>query len=252
MIAQHGQIYQWITDFEERIIPQVDKLVFVSVYMQKQIQERIPGIAKVNQQVIPNFVADPIPQNQSDIDADLIAIGTLEPRKNQTYLLDIIAAAKVLEKRLTLTLLGDGPDRKMLENKAKKLGISDQIYFNGFVPNASSLIPRHQACIHVAKIENLPVTLIEALACARPIFATAVGGVPELFDDGVEGRTLPLDNANLAASIVLETLSELSIMDAMGKCAKHRFSSQFKSSVVGARLLEAINSEVEMTGDLWK
>jgi len=242
MITQHGPIYQWITDFEQRAIPQVDKLVFVSNYMQKQIQERIPAIAKINQQVIPNFVADPIPQNQTDIDADLIAIGTLEPRKNQTYLLDIIAAAKALGKWITLTLVGDGPDRALLENKAKYLGISEQVYFKGFVSNGSSLIARHQACIHVAKIENLPVTLIEALAYAKPIFACAVGGVPELFDEGVHGRTIPLYNANEAAKIIIATLENQTLVAQMGDAARHHFASNFEQKLLGKRLCEFVLS----------
>lgn len=242
MITQHGPIYQWIIDFEQRVIPQVDKLVFVSAYMQQQIQERIPAIAKVNQQVIPNFVADPMPQNQTDIDADLIAIGTLEPRKNQTYLLDIIAAAKALGKRITLTLVGDGPDRALLENKAKYLGISEQVYFKGFVSNGSSLIARHQACIHVAKIENLPVTLIEAMARGRPVFAALVGGVPEVLGDGAAGSALPLHDAKAAAWIVADAMSNPDWMAAAGLAARERFLKEYASGVAARRLTQFLES----------
>jgi glycosyltransferase involved in cell wall biosynthesis len=240
MILEKGQIFRWITDFERKVIPQVDKLVFVSAYMQRQIQDRIPAIAKVKQQVIPNFVADPMPQNQTGIDADLIAIGTLEPRKNQTYLLDIIAEAKAMGKHITLTLIGDGPDRAFLENKANKLGIKDQVYFKGFVPNGSSLIARHQACIHVAKIENLPVTLIEAMAYAKPIFASAVGGVPELFDNGVQGRVIPLGNANEAAKIIDTTLQNPLLIAQLGDAARHHFVRNFEQKLLGNRLREFI------------
>jgi len=246
MISVNGQIFRWITDFERKVIPQVDKLVFVSAYMQRQIQDRIPAIAKVKQQVIPNFVADPMPQNQTGVDADLIAIGTLEPRKNQTYLLDIIAEAKAMGKHITLTLIGDGPDRAFLENKANKLGIKDQVYFKGFVPNGSSLIARHQACIHVAKIENLPVTLIEAMAYAKPIFASAVGGVPELFDNGVQGRVIPLDNANEAAKIVVATLQNQILITQLGDAARQHFVRNFDQQLLGKRLSEFIQSSMKV------
>jgi glycosyltransferase involved in cell wall biosynthesis len=246
MISQRGTIYQGIVDFEGHVIPLVDKLVFVSVYMQKQIQERIPSIVSVDQQVIPNFVTDPMPQNHTDIDADLIAIGTLEPRKNQTYLLDIIAAAKVLGKQITLTLVGDGPDRAMLENKTKKLGISDQIYFKGFIPNGSFLMARHQACIHVAKIENLPVTLIEALAYGKPIFAGAVGGIPEVFDDNVQGRIIPLDNEKDAAKIIVATLQNQTLVAKFGASARHQFLSSFEQNLLSKRLREFILSPAKV------
>ncbi len=242
MISQEGKIYKGITDFEQRVIPQVDKLIFVSAYMQKKVQERIPEINKVAQQVIPNFVADPTPQSKTSFDADLIAIGTLEPRKNQTYLLDIISAAKNLGKQLTLTLVGDGPDRVLLENKVKKMGISDQVFFKGFVPNGSSLITRHQAFIHVAKIENLPISLIEALAYARPIFATAVGGVPELFIDGVNGRIVPLDDANEAAKIIITALQNQTLLDNFGEAARNHFLNNFEQKLLGNRLCQYLVS----------
>jgi glycosyltransferase involved in cell wall biosynthesis len=242
MISENGKLYKKIVSFEQRVIPQVDQLVFVSAYMQKQVQSRIPSTVNVNQQIIANFVADPSTQGSTIVVADLIAIGTLEPRKNQSYLLDIVAAAKDLGVRLTLTLVGDGPDRTVLENKAKLLNISEQVDFKGFVPNASSLIAKHQACIHVAKIENLPVTLIEALAYAKPVFASAVGGVPEVFEDGLQGRIVPLDNATAAAKIIVDTLQDKVLVAQYGVAARLRFVNHFEQNLLGNRLCEFITT----------
>jgi glycosyltransferase involved in cell wall biosynthesis len=241
MIAKNGKIYNEIKDFERHVIPQVDKLIFVSAYMQKLLTERIPEASKVEQQVIPNFVVDPKPQTDTSFVADLISIGTLEPRKNQSYLIDIIFEAKKLGSRLTLNIVGDGPDRAKLENKTQILGISDQINFKGFIPNAASLMAKHQACIHVAKIENLPITLIEALAYAKPLFATAVGGVPELISDGLTGRVIPLDDANAAAKIIIQILKDPMQIKNLGNSARNYFSNNYDQTLVGKRLFEFIS-----------
>jgi glycosyltransferase involved in cell wall biosynthesis len=123
-----------------------------------------------------------------EVNTDLICIGTLEPRKNQRYALDIVAASVRIGRPLSLTLVGDGPDRMMLESLAQELGIRQQVSFAGFMRNAADLIQTHAGCLHVARLENLPLALIEALSRSVPVFAPAVGGVPEVFADGNEGR----------------------------------------------------------------
>ena len=138
--------------------------------------------------------------------ADLINIGTLEARKNQSYLLDIIAALREQGTPLTLTIVGDGPDRSLLENKAKDLEITDLVSFAGFVANAAALITSHIAYIHVAIIENLPVTLLEALARSCPIFAVPAGGVPEILNNNAVGLALPFNDAKSAAQTIANAL----------------------------------------------
>ena len=84
--------------------------------MRRELHRRIPELRRVQSAVIPNFLADPGVRVQSDLHPDLITVGTLEYRKNQRYALEIVAAAKAIGHRLTLTIVGDGPDRAMLES----------------------------------------------------------------------------------------------------------------------------------------
>jgi glycosyltransferase involved in cell wall biosynthesis len=243
MIARNGKIYNQIKEFERHVIPQVDKLIFVSAYMQKLLTERLPEISKVNQQVIPNFVVDPKPQLETTFDADLISIGTLEPRKNQTYLLDIIFEAKKLGSRLTLSLVGDGPDRIILANKAQKLGISEQVTFKGFVPNASLLIPKHKALIHVAKEESFGIVLIEAMSYGLPIFAPHVGGMAEVFKDGIHGRVISLSNLNLATNTIISTLEDQMLMSKYRKASREYFLRNFDEKLLGSCLCDFITNQ---------
>lgn len=237
MIAPDGRVHRGITRFEEQLLPKLDALVFVSAFMCDQLLARIPVLKDVPHEVIPNFVRDPAGAvSASEISGDLIAIGTLEPRKNQQYLLDILAAAKNLGHLLRLTIVGDGPDRQSLQARARSLELLEQVHFAGFVPDAARMLGQHRACIHVARIENLPITLIEAMAWGRPVFASNVGGIPEVLIDGEQGRLLPLDNADAAARILCAAFADAACMQSFGAAARARFMARFEHNSVGAAL----------------
>jgi len=244
-----GKLFRAIREFEARVLPCLDGLVYVSRFMQTELRQRIPAVATLPSIVIPNFLPDPgVPQTQS-ITADLINIGSLETRKNQQYLLEIIAALREQGTALSLTIVGDGPDLAMLEAKAHELGISDLVNFAGFIKNAAPLIDTHRACIHVATIENLPVTLIEAIARGRPVFAAAVGGVPEVLANNAVGLALPLADAATAARIVAKAISNHGWMEATGQAARERFLSTYASAVCGKRLTSFLQNVVDPAND---
>lgn len=242
-IAEGGSYFKIIRQFEARVLPQLDGLVFVSEFMRRELLARIPDIADVPYEVVPNFIRLPAEtMGSEEFDADLITIGTLEARKNQRYALEVVAAAKQLGRRITLTLVGDGPDRERLLVLARDLGVAGEVRFAGYVPQAAALLSRHHACLHVANIENLPLTLIEALSRGLPVFAPAVGGVPEVFKNSVEGRFIPLDNAKDAAQMIIEWLDSPVAIERAGEAARARFIDRFEAGKVAARLQAFLTS----------
>ncbi len=236
-IAHNGRFYQAIREFEAEVLPKLDGLVFVSEFMQRELLKRIPSISQVQSAVVPNFLPDPgLPALQNSV-ADLISIGALEARKNQQYLLDIIAALRNQGTTLTLTIVGDGPDLHKLQEKAKALQVTDLVRFAGFVANAAELINVHKACIHVASIENLPITLIEAIARGRPVFATPVGGVGEILGNNIAGLALPLNDAQAAAKLIAAAMNNPAWMANTGAAARQRFLNLFANEVSAKNLI---------------
>ena len=242
-ISENGWLYRFIRKFEFEFLPRLDGIVFVSDFMRRELLKRIPTLASIPYCVVPNFLPDPGDiSNTNKTMADLICIGTLEPRKNQSYALEIIAAAVHSGNPISLTLVGDGPDQDNLEKLAIKLGVKPYVHFAGYVQQAASLMHRHKAYLHTANLENLPITLVEALSRSLPIFAPAVGGIPEVFSDCVEGRMIPLDNADCAAEMILDWLNSSDKMIQAGLAGRNRFLSYFESNVTAPTLYNFLDS----------
>src|SRR3569833_2259335 len=92
---------------------------------------RIPALKGMDAAIVPNIVL-PLPGAYDEgLLGDLISIGTLEPRKIQRYLFEILMHASRIGHPYTLSLVGDGPDRSMLEQLARDYGLVDQISFLG-------------------------------------------------------------------------------------------------------------------------
>lgn len=243
MIAIDGSYAASIRRFEALTLARLDGLVFVSEFMRAALMDRIPNIGGVPFAVVPNFVSDPgVPSKAPTIDADLLIVGTLEPRKNQAYALEIVAAAARSGRKLNLTIAGDGPDRSALEAMAGALGIADRVRFLGFVPDAAQLFSRHRACLHVAHIESFGIVLIEAMSRGLPVFAPAVGGIPEVFEDGVEGRSIPLSNADVAVGLILDWLEDENLMLRAKAAARRRFLERFEADRVASELVDFLVS----------
>jgi len=237
LITNGGRLYKSIQAVEAKVLSKLDGIVFVSDFMRRELVARIPAIKIISYRIVPNFLPDPGLQAEPiKVKTDLICIGTLEPRKNQRYALEIVAASVRLGRPLSLTIVGDGPDRVILETLADKLGIRKQVLFAGYLSNAAEQIHSHSACMHVAQLENLPITLIEALSRSVPVFAPAVGGVPEVFNDGVEGRFIPLDDPEAAVRMIIQWLDSPHIYKQAQQAARSRFLECFEAEQVAANL----------------
>ncbi|HZC28328.1 MAG TPA: glycosyltransferase family 4 protein [Gaiellaceae bacterium] len=103
---------------------------------------------------------------------------------------DVLEGFKLLRERgvdATLCLVGDGPDRPHLERRAHELGIIRDTLFLGYQEDVGPLYGAFDALVLPSGNEGTPVSVIEALAAARPVVATKVGGVPDVVRDGEDG-----------------------------------------------------------------
>lgn len=226
-IRENGYFYKRIRELEQRVLPSLDGIVFVSAFMRNSLEREIPGIRGVAAAIVPNF-AKPAPRfSGREPEGDLVSIGTLEPRKNQEFLLRVVAAALRRGRRYSLTLIGEGADRTSLTALACALGIKEQVRFPGYRADAAALLCGYCMYVHGATMENLPMAIIEALAAGLPVAAAPVGGIGEIFSDGVEGIYWRLDDPDTAAEALIRLLDDERRFNAMAKAAVERFNSSF-------------------------
>ncbi|MGJ7918458.1 glycosyltransferase family 4 protein [Massilia sp. LXY-6] len=237
----NGPLWRLAVRTEQSTLPYVDQIIFVSDFMRQVALDRLPGLVNVSHTVIPNFIADPpSAEHPAHMDADVISIGTLEPRKNHAFLLHVIARTNSLGHRYTLTIVGNGPEEARLKTLACELGIASQVIFAGFRKNAARMIVRHRVLAHAAQIENMPITLIEALAAGRPILAPAVGGIMEIFDNATEGYHWPLDDVDAAAALLIKVLDDPDMYRQLSDAALTRYRSKFDGALLASHWLTTI------------
>lgn len=236
-IAHGGRLFRSIRAFERHVLGRLDGLVYVSEDSRRRLEARVPATCRVPSVVIGNAVPGPAPRTgPPPLTGDLITIGSLEPRKNHRYLLEILAQARRLGYRYTLTVVGSGPARGSLEKLAAQLGIADAVRFAGFRADARDLLPGHRAYVHTAVEESFGIALVEAMGAGLPVVAAPVGGIPELVQDGVEGLYWPLDDGRAAAQTLISLLEAPERHAAMSTAALRR-AEEFTPERLGPRLL---------------
>jgi glycosyltransferase involved in cell wall biosynthesis len=234
-IRPDGFLARRIRAMEAKVLPKLDGIVYVSRFMKGELERRLEALQSVKNAVIPNFCSTPR-SGKCEVAADIINVGTLEPRKNQAFLLQGLAHAHAAGHRYTLVLVGDGPDRSRLEQLAARLGIADAVRFAGAQPRAVDWMPSARLYAHAATVENLPVALIEAMASGVPIVAPAVGGIPDLIEDGRNGAFWNLTDPRAAGEILIRLLEDPPTLKALGEGARARFHAEFETAQVAARL----------------
>jgi glycosyltransferase involved in cell wall biosynthesis len=127
------------------------------------------------------------------------AVGRLSREKGHRFLLDAFAMLrKILPGQpVELLLLGEGREEASLRAQAKRLGIEARVCFAGFQQKTAAWMKVMDCLVHPSVAEGMPNSVLEAMLLGIPVIATAVGGVPEIVDNGHTG--LLIDPASPAA-----------------------------------------------------
>ncbi len=110
----------------------------------------------------------------------LVALGSLEPVKNHAALLRAAAALRGTWPRVQVAIGGEGSLRGALADLARTLGLADSVHLLGHLDDPLVLLAAADLVVHPSWSEGAPGAVLEALAQARPVVATRVGGVAEI------------------------------------------------------------------------
>ncbi|MBT3814029.1 N-acetyl-alpha-D-glucosaminyl L-malate synthase BshA [Candidatus Woesearchaeota archaeon] len=184
----------------EQILWESDAISFVSESLQTEAEELFPSI-KNKGEAIYNFVdtdrfrfsederrsirsAEKIPDGATVI----YHASNFRELKNAQDLISIAINDKEEEDaRFYFLMVGDGPEKTIMEDKVRSLGLEKYFHFVGKKENVVPYINASDIVVLPSKRESFGLVLLEGMACGRPVIGSRVGGIPEVIQDGENG-----------------------------------------------------------------
>jgi glycosyltransferase involved in cell wall biosynthesis len=135
---------------------------------------------------------------------------------------------------ITIEFLGEGPTLETVRASAKAAGLAERCVFRGRVTHEEVLAAMSHAAITVvpSRSEAFGLVNIESMAVGTPVIASAVGGIPEILRDGVDGYLVPPDRPAVLAERLLHVLESLSLRDSMSQSSRNRFLKLYEQCKV--------------------
>ncbi|MEX1190261.1 MAG: glycosyltransferase [Bacteroidia bacterium] len=173
-----------------------------------------------------------------DDDKKIVRIGTirtLSEKYGLEFLIKAFANAYAQHPEIRLEIVGDGPQKQMLNELCENLNISDVVTFHGYV-NQNTDFEKYIALLQSFDIfailsildsETFGVAAVEASACGIPVVATNVGGLPEVIDDEKTGLIVPPKNAEATSEAFIRLIKDKSLREKLGAGGLAKASSMY-------------------------
>jgi len=154
-------------------------------------------------------------------------VAALVPHKGQRYLID--AAHHVVQQvaDARFIILGEGELRDHLEKQVHEHHLEKHVLLPGFRTDVLGCIKGFDLFVMSSVAEGLGTSLLDAMACARPIVASRAGGIPEIVEDGVNGLLVPVRDSHALAAAIVRALKDPAMRLQMGKAGLARVEERF-------------------------
>lgn len=219
-----------------------DRVVAISEHQQQDLTERFRVCAPARVVVVPLGLdldellslspSHPTLRAALQIPPDAVVVGfvgRLVPIKQPLTLISAFADVIAVAPRACLLIAGGGPLEDEVRREVAARGLERHVRFAGWQRDLASLYATCDLIALVSRNEGTPVALIEAMAAARPVVATAVGGVPDVVDDGRTGLVVPGGSIPAIADALLRLVTDPLLRARMGAAARREAHSRYRS-----------------------
>lgn len=234
-----------------------DKLVAVGNFQKRQLQNTY-NFSGSRITTIWNGIS----QIEGDVDSKIIqfikesdsvvvgTIGTLFEQKGITYLIDTAAALKKRGHKLIFVVAGEGPLRRELEKKCKILNLENNVYFLGWVQNASkTILPHIDIFFQPSLWEAMSVVILEAMMMAKPIVATNVGENSYILENSVDGLIVEPKAVDQMVEALDKLINDIDLRKKLGNAARKKYEKYF-TALSMAKRYEQLYIEVLRKNDV--
>jgi glycosyltransferase involved in cell wall biosynthesis len=214
--------------------------VAVSTDVKNSLQERyrLPSCAIIPNGIpTANYASPSISRGQwraragfSEDQVLFVCVARLAPQKNHALLLEAFAQGPGRDPLAHLVLIGDGELRQRLIEQSQNLGLTGKVHFLGVRTDIAEALSAMDVFVLSSDWEGNPLSVMEAMAAGLPIVSTAVGGVPEIVRNEVEGLLVAANQPQALSRALLELLSNPEKRCALGAAARHRANLEFDES----------------------
>lgn len=155
------------------------------------------------------------------------AAGRLSPEKGHALLIAAAAEITRADAEVGFVLFGEGGLRGDLEKQIAALGLQGRFILAGHCDDLDGFFPYFDVLVLPSFTEGLPNVALEASAAGVPVVATAVGGTPEVIEDGSTGVLIPPGNPRVMAAAIQKLLASAALRRAYGEAGRRRVRNEF-------------------------
>ncbi|MDQ2093158.1 glycosyltransferase family 4 protein [Rhodalgimonas zhirmunskyi] len=166
----------------------------------------------------------------------LLFVGRIAAVKGLPILLD--ALPQITTGPLALAVIGDGPDRALIEAQARTLPPEITVDFMGYrsQSDVAAMLGEVDMLVLPSFAEGVPVVLMEAMAARLPVVTTRIAGIPELITDGTHGHLVPPGDTTALAHAIADLIDYPDKAAEMGRRGREKVQAEFDSHAEAARL----------------
>lgn len=172
--------------------------------------------------------------------ARILFVGRMLHGKGASVLLEALAGLEA-----EVVMVGEGPHRQELEQRARSLGVADRARFTGAV--GQDEIRAHFDEVDIFCLpsfaEGLPVVLMEAMASGLPVVTTAITGVPELVEHGVSGLLVRPARADELRAALARLIADPQLRREFGEAGRRKVEAEFRSDAAARTLRDFLHAE---------
>lgn len=226
---------------------QPDVFLYCSDELQRAMEPLLTPLCPASAHVVihngvdtQRFTSRAVPLQNSTVHIGIVA--NLQERKGHVEFLEMAKLLRQPDNTLRFHIIGGdilgetrAPELKAL---ARHLGIDHIVTFHGQVADVPAQLASLDIVVCASHEEAFPLSILEAMAAARPIVATGVNGIPEAIDHGRSGLLVPARNPQALAAAVARLLSDRQSAVDMGQCAAKRVQARFGLEVFRKRVSE--------------
>jgi len=222
-------------NMSRRALAQSDAVTIVGTAQRQEI-ERL-GVTPRRIELIPNGVDEAFltPPATGPKPIDVLFVGRLAQEKRPLLLLEAMKILRAGGRRVTASLVGQGPLHDELAEFARREGL-DGVEMPGIVSHdqVSHIMDCSKMLVLVSQREGLPNVVVEAMARGLAVLATDVGSVSQVVEPGRTGQLLPRDvSAEALAAAIQRLIDDPAMMQSMGKAAREAVVSRFTWQAAG-------------------